>query len=207
MSRATLIAIAACLLLAPAANAADEPEVHLSDPAALLYRFSPFAHGYIHGYEEGYSTGNLDFQLSTRRPQEKLKDARRAKGYQRQFGRKERFQAGYREGFMAGYGDGREGRSFRGVAAMRLAAERLGPASGETGPAVDDGFSSGYYAGRDGGLAHLAAHADFEVAPGPCPAGAAATTWCESFARGYALGYADGYLAPEPAPQPQIAAK
>ncbi len=194
------------VLLIPAAVLAQARDEHLADPAGELFLVSPFAHGYIHGYQDGFHNGNIDYQEARKpRPLKDFREYRLAKaGYEERFGDVRAFRSGYRDGFLAGYSDGVAGREFRGMAAIRVAAEALpGDAIADiTGKGgFDQGFGDGYELGLIAGRRAGAADDDFDATNRMCAPDSPETrahppSYCEGFTRAYALGYRDGYLTP-----------
>jgi hypothetical protein len=153
-TRAIFVAFLALCLCSVPAFAGDAPEYHLNqDPAARLFRLSPFAHGYMHGYEDGFSLGDNDLQLgrvdeSRIEGSEQYRDAEG--GYQRGFGDRENFRAGYREGLVVGYHDACSGGEFRATSELRRLATGLENAlvANRTDSYYDGGFLAGYHAAR-----------------------------------------------------------
>lgn len=191
-------ACALVLALCAAVSAGEhKPDPHLSDPAAVLYKESAFAHGYIHGYEAGFHAADQDLQFGrlargTRtkppsHPEHKFASSDPASA-----------RAGYRAGFDAGYRDAAEGREFRAVGALRVAAAAIPPDGRTDSHTFDAAFRSGYFAGRqyaeknqqplsDFGyitsfcVTHLHIGQDSKTAAGPCNA----------YTSGFRIGYGD----------------
>jgi hypothetical protein len=193
------------LLLLPAGILAQTGDQHLAGPAGELFLASPFAHGYIHGYEDGFHHGNIDYHEGLRaRSLNEFPDYRVAKaGYLRHFGKLKPFRGGYKAGFRAGYADAIAGREFLGVAAVRVAAQKLpgdAIASIAGSGGFDRGFGDGYALGLTAGKHAGAADADFDATSHMCAPGSTdpsySVAYCEGFTRAYTLGYRNGYLSP-----------
>ncbi len=174
---------------------------------------SAFLHGYLHGYEEAFHLGNLDFQFGRRaREVNQIKEARKARGYQLEFGAKHFFDLGFREGFKVGYADGVSGRPLRALAeAEQVVASETATATEVPSNLFDEGFSTGYKVGQQQGLADARQDLEYRVAVSDCEAlrGSYPGGWqqqvCDGFMGGYQMGYADGYVNQKTPPLVQTA--
>jgi hypothetical protein len=185
------------VLGAGSAMAADRPDMHLAgNPASALCQQSAFAHGFMHGYENGFRRGDGDYQMGRgaqdARSLPEYRDS--ASGYHSQFGNKEQFRRGYREGFLSGYGDSTHDRSFRAVAAARIAAADLKPDAAQR-TAFDAGFADGYESLRP----HAAAKAS-KSAPdcslNSLEPGGLDSAYCEGFGHGRKFAFFAAPLEP-----------
>ncbi len=122
---------------------------HLADdPAASLYRASPFAHGYIHGYEDGFHQGTINL-LSQEPELAKSKAPDGHKAYRDDFGDRDDFLQGYAAGFADGRADADE-RGFQANARMAELARGFNGYKKDAAARFDQGFESGYLMQRAG---------------------------------------------------------
>jgi hypothetical protein len=190
-------------LLCCAAFGGDGSDYHVNkDPAARLFRLSPFAHGYIHGYEAGFAMGDDDVQMGRGDQHiEKTGEFRDAdREYQRAFGDRENFRAGYREGLVVGYHDALTGGEFRALNELRRLATGL--ESDLVVSSADAGYDGGFLAG------YRAARQDHANDCSGAPASASKEHFCSGFLDGYELGDSDSgaiATAQEHAPPPPVA--
>lgn len=207
--RAARLSGPAILVLAVAAftfSSDNPPDWHVtSTPASAICLKSAFVHGYMHGYEQGFHAADLDLQMGRdARDPVKLKEYRDVAGYRNEFGDKHSFAAGYREGVRVGYADAFAGRHFRAVNGLRTAALGLPQAAGiQPNKLFDQGFATGYGAGRQQGLRDGRAGVDFQNVGVTCHGGKfhpfrRTDDYCAGYGRGYGVGYADGYINQAP---------
>ncbi len=179
--------------------AAEPPDWHVTSAVAqMICMRSTWLHGYMHGYEQGFHEGDLDLQLARdARDSEKIRGFRDSVGYQRAFGGKQLFREGYQEGFRVGYADSFTGRRFRALSALERAADGL---QGSTPPvpnkSFDEGFATGYDAGRREGLREARNGLGLHQRAAPC--GDHNGDYCDGYGRGFRMGYADGYVNQAP---------
>lgn len=163
-----------------------------TNPDALLFARSAFAHGYIHGYEEGFHGGDLDLQLGRdpRNPASLPAYKKWSAAYGKSHGSREYFHAGFKDGFLAGYSDAVRLQPYRAFEGLKIASEGLSAGAGK-GEEFDHGFTEGYRHGRLQGASDGRDGAAFNPINPPClglPA-----EYCDGFARAFAIGYGDGF--------------
>jgi len=193
-----LFSVVLFLAFAAVQTHAQSGDYHLTgDPAAVLYRQSVWAHGYIHGYEAGYSAGDLDRQMGRlERSPEKSRLSRSLKrAYRPQYGDRTTFRYGYVNGFTAGCADAFEGREFRAAKQARLLAEGISNqvvvAKGE----FDESFAQGYAQGLQAGVSGVQGGGRGpEVRCSDANASGNSGPRCNALQLGFELGYNDGPL-------------